>query len=1630
MFKKLIAAVFVLSFLLALSTAAFAFKDPNHIKTLPNTLPSAQKPGAEFQIAAPEQPPQFSKPISAALPAVGLTEPPSRQPTECTALSYHDGIPYWYWPIPDDYGDDFFNMRFTPTPDQECELTTVAICLYDGGSTVITSSGIDVIVWDDDGFGFPGVERARINVPASQVIWYPWYTVVDFSPFEIEYIGDDFHVGYTTVDQVNDVYAVLSDEGTTGTLRSSEFYLGMWGTMYNDWGLDVNFMIEADICCETGPVTQCMFLNYGTYIPYYYWTIPDSYGDDFFNERFTNINPNPCTLVTGYLGFYAGGSIDVTGEGVDVIVWDDDGLGYPNLVLATVNVPTASITWYPGETAVDFRPFNLVFGSGVDFHIGYTTVNQGAGNVMACLSDDGTGPAEYRSSELYLGVWGFMIDDWGIDVDFIITAELCCGGPPPPSECEWLFYNGDAAYYWPIPDAYGDDYFNMRFTHLDPCTVMTLEIAFYAGGSVGSPGADFILFNSNGTFPTDTIAVYSVPVVTTWFPGYESVDCSADNIVITGDYHLGYTPIYNDPADVLACLSDDGSMGTLRSSEYWFGFWGLMIDDWSVDVNFLMSVYKCCPGVEPILCQDEGEWPTLSQNFARAGYLDVEVGDMCGFERIWDYYSPYDFCYFSNPIIADEKVYVTFGVHAICLDVYTGAVIWETSAIPAYGSILGGAVRTTMTFEYGLADTNYVYFSGGTFQSFVKADASTGQVHWYRGGIGSPLGLLEGSPGAMRFCPSVIIGDFIYFGGDGGTMYKLNKNTGVTAAFVGTPYGNSVWVSPSSDGENVYIGCAEGLTGGDAGSGSAAGAVYKYDGNLNLLSPYTGNIGWNEGCTGGPTYSATEDALYFQVEYAEPVSPYTATDGFTQKADAATMGPHADNSYYFCGEGFYANPAVDSNLQYVFFGNYAYRDARFDGLWVKTFEFNTAWQDFAKGTMTNPAGVSCDPFVFWGSRVHPYGHFNCNQAATGVPEFSYNLTGYGFGPAIARYYVRDDDDYMPFVAHTQIWSDCETGGGRVAMYSHGEDRPRLSIPSYEVEVDPPLDFVDPDGTERSAEIFCNTGCVGLKYCLELEAHSSYPVKNFSTVNPQRLSRVDKEADRIIEYSLYDFNIMEGWKEARMNRSPLKSEIGDRPATKERDAWTASAPPSWVTLVSPDCGILRVMDCYEATFAFTVTAMARGQNLFYVAIATDDPDYNECDLDGYIDCCHGLLAVNDYVLVNAVKGFAFCDGYLDFGDGGDDWEYVNNSGWFDDGSVSDALTVDGTDDPLYQGGFFWGVDSNRVAWLEEGGKGFDHLFADTVCTLIENMYMGEMYYADGSSVSIYGDYFESAVIDSIFDYTTEQLSNALTMGLRMSFREWGAFGPEFNNFKIIAYDLYNRNAAAIDDVYWGLFADWDMPGDAGGYEQVEGVIDLGVSYQFNEVSFELAGFGTLPMPGSFVDDGTKALVKTTGMYNGYGISNPDEVYPPAELPTTFFQSIDNCPEGDWCYHPNAAPGATPDDRGMIHTSGKMSFAGNQVVSGAFVVYNYPGGVGATTIQDMMKFADKFCGYKRGDMNDDGEITLNDLVVLILYLNGGNAPYPFLHLGDVNADGLVDGADAQYFYDFFFLGGPPPQSKLAR
>jgi len=184
---------------------------------------------------------------------------------DCEILSYY-GDPYYYWPIPNSYNDDFYNERFSNSTPKACTLVSTKLMFYDAGM-VTSDDGVDVIVWDDDGFGFPGTELARVNVPASGISFFPSWTVVDFSPYNLIFSGD-FHIGFTTVSPMLDEYALISDDGTAGELRSSLFWYDdeQWHLLADDYGLDVNFVIEAEVCYNV-----ITWSDVYIYLPWWWW---------------------------------------------------------------------------------------------------------------------------------------------------------------------------------------------------------------------------------------------------------------------------------------------------------------------------------------------------------------------------------------------------------------------------------------------------------------------------------------------------------------------------------------------------------------------------------------------------------------------------------------------------------------------------------------------------------------------------------------------------------------------------------------------------------------------------------------------------------------------------------------------------------------------------------------------------------------------------------------------------------------------------------------------------------------------------------------------------------------------------------------------------------------------------------------------------------------------------------------------------------------------------------------------------------------------------------------------------------------------------------------------------------------
>jgi hypothetical protein len=118
--------------------------------------------------------------------------------------------------------------------------------------------GIDVYVWADAG-GMPGpIVAGPINVPGADLVFNPAVVEVDLSPYGLIFC-DDFHVGYTVVDQAIDNIAILMDDGTCGSMRGSAHYGGMWETILDLWGIDANFVIAAEVCCaetQTSRVTN------------------------------------------------------------------------------------------------------------------------------------------------------------------------------------------------------------------------------------------------------------------------------------------------------------------------------------------------------------------------------------------------------------------------------------------------------------------------------------------------------------------------------------------------------------------------------------------------------------------------------------------------------------------------------------------------------------------------------------------------------------------------------------------------------------------------------------------------------------------------------------------------------------------------------------------------------------------------------------------------------------------------------------------------------------------------------------------------------------------------------------------------------------------------------------------------------------------------------------------------------------------------------------------------------------------------------------------------------------------------------------------------------------------------------
>jgi hypothetical protein len=1638
MLKKLLVAVIALSFIAMLCSPAMAAKSPNEAKKLWQALP----PGQFRDVIVPidDRHPQGYATNQATRVATPPGQSNFRTPAACSDIYYDCNLTYYWDNVPG------AAMRHSAGTDV-CSLKRLDIWFYTGGSTPF-AAGLTAYVWDDDGFGYPGAVIYSVNVPHGSVLLYPSITSLNIAPANIVIAGGDYHAGYI-LNNYGDNYRLLSDDGTCGTDRSRYWDGGGTNLWYNlpdatqPNPIDVNWTMTVNACCyPTGASGICADQVYHGPL-FYRWG-----GKDPKAVRFTAADF--CTLKTVKLNYSSGGQVG-TG-GVDVIIYDNFA-GLPAAVVGFQHVAHGALT-IPGETAVDVSGLGLVFNQ-EDFHAGVSITNTATDDYQL-RSDDGfqgTG----RSSIYDLaggGPWysnavAFAPDDY----NWLIDANLCCA-PPPAAQCFTYDYSCNIAYYWPIPDVYGDDFRNQRFTNATKCTLKTLCFSFYGPGSVGAPGMTAYVWNSDGTFPTTVIQSFPVNPVTQYLPAQECIDVSGAGLVFSGEFHVGYTPIYNGLGDALALLSDDGSCGSFRSSEQWNdATWHLMGDplNWGIDVNFLITVDVCCqpPGYCDYVCSPTDQWPTFAHDYARTSQSQLTLGELCGIRLAWAYTgaTAQNINPGATPVIAEDKVFIGFDNRYVAINLATGIEIWNTKVgalIPVYSLLINNGVRTSPTYEAGS-----LYLGLGALRGFARVSAATGDTIWVRSssGGGNPL---PGTVGTTRFCNSVISGSEIFFGDDNGQMYSLLKSTGANN-YLGQLLNHdgvkrSVGSSPAWDGSRLYWGTgvtsAATSTDGDIHGVTPTGAAFVQD--WIYTSPTQPAL--DEGWSSSPSFRC--DNLFIHSAFAFGLSG--TAQGFRQNLDPATGIPIWPD-YFLMGRALFAPPAtVGGYNPMVYFASEVgvaggAPAPAFRGVRAVNFLNTTIWNNVGSAVNLNdnnvcaPATVTCDPYVMYGTRDFSFndGYWKVVDGTDGSLIFDYYFTGHMLSTSIATHSV-SGENYLVVAERFRNYG--ATAAGSVFAFKDQGPRPRLQVPQFAVT------FTGTNTSESSpvqrtdADAVRNIGCVTLNGTGTLEAGAPPSQRRIHSVNPELVAEANGFVNNLVEYrveellgrtSLASVNKLQGLTMQYDEASDISTSLV---AVKPADANSSRlAPPSWVSWVIPFSGtptaafaVAPFGGSQAFTFEFDRSGMdLLGLNYYFVEISTDDPDYNP----------EAPLATPQAVIQYTIP-YEYCPvdtGRMSFGATGKEW--YSNRFEIGDGAVSFEFTLDNTSDggDLYEGTAYFMSSMDNAAWNPFGSTvphdfGFLYPFyiSGTTCGSCSYGIVLPVEYTTNGGVSYantIGDVCSFAVIDSLQDAGVYAHQAGPSIGILVKFREVGTYGADFGDFKLIVVDVINRNAGAVNGLYYGMFTDWDV---ASGANQGDG--DVAKGYIFLHDGPSVKGYIGLPRSGSYWPDGSK----TDPMYNARIGHNPTEVYPPFEFELDSLYDWTNTPaEGSLTFAAGAVDANGPaDDLNMQAAFGKVDLAGFASKQYGFALYGFLNSASLHADTDVLgNFVNKYAGFARGDVDNNDMIDVRDLVRLSAYVaSGTNGPVPFKHLGDVDNDGDVDSADCSYLAAYYFTGGPPPKSAF--
>lgn len=1166
--------------------------------------------------------------------------------------------------------------------------------------------------------------------------------------------------------------------------------------------------------------------------------------------------------------------------------------------------------------------------------------------------------------------------------------------------------------------------------------------------------------------------IYSQAVASpTFAPGWTEVVIPG-GIQILGDFYIGYEGIFPNPAtDTLFGLTEDFYL-TSKNGGAWLNYvpaagW-IPITDFDYFDNLMAEADFCSLPVTERVCVTENDWPTFQHDYARTGASNVAIGTdaYCRMTLGWSRIRPTGRgVNLNGPIIWNDYVICAFSAATVgtyeVFNLKTGVTVYSFTDAAWGGdqSVIGVNLRCTPTIDEidiggtpkpvlflaggnpgsisafdlsagfpptklwtynqggGMGQTRYgnmmIVDVGGTQVLFVADDLN--QVHavvaetglWYTGWAAPYVLSYSSQKGGATD------GNSLFY-----SLYNVGGNSKVTAVKVSD--GTMAWEFTALQGASLFTGVT--IETFEAGAAYADGEVFA---NSRILDGtpttpmYRRGVFYRLNATTGAQLSAVAG------ERARTTTPVVDRQRVIVTTLPAVVAPSAS------GGEVVAFSRADGSMDY------------------STTSFTSAQNGGQMGYFVEGL-LTCEPDssdYFWAFNIA--GYLSCFKADNGDEIFHRRVDHAGANQGGVGALGRDSDGKYHLI-YTSAY------GGLFNLVD-SVPRARLELLAGSGAIAVP--FGSPaDTVVEFPDMYTNTGCIDLKVYLRANATSNgttVPAPSMSTIG----SRLNENSSSLADMLSFGANSFGDQK--RLGRDLASGEFAPLDVVDTRETYNQSAAATPAFLVEngtytgdvfdpPGGGlILAPGDTVGIRVHANGPLVNRGPNSFYVVFDSiiGDPDY-------YLDNVNR----RPEVALDLVGGCLGDTTTLHFGQTGTNIRLVSNTSilasarWHVNATPAPGdpygFKIDNMIDMTFAGMVLYAVSNRRVAfhanawdgstdqWISSQG---DPNYCDLSCTpriLTDTVSLGAISTDGINYLPISGSVVCKSMIDSVqnfaipgpawtWDNYTSPFDNDSTMGLAVNARVIGVTAPPaaavlLNNMTLDIWELTERNNRALLNWKIGAYIDNDMK-----------AIIATNNNTFDTTLFDQAH----SLAWATAKGGTEGVVASGFVKIPFGCG-----YSPMKNVTAVDQDkMSYGPYWDSLYVYMSKPAGaydmgvrnTAQDEASLYTFAEHDFTPGETYTFGYAFFAFNGLANAFsstgTLAPLAVLVNKWAGFGRGDINDDGVINLTDIIRLAEHVNYAEpGPIPFRHLGDVDASGGVPSlTDVQYLVDYYFNYGPCPK-----